>query len=377
MNAHALRWVHQSAAAALARAEWADDWDRLNRSRGNLPFLDAQVVALALKHFGQGDEVLSVARDAAGQVRAMVVLSRVGKSRWSSFQPSQLPLGAWVADPALGVSQLSRSLVRRAPGPLCLALSLTQIDPRLAPREPDSSGAQALDYIATGWIEVAGDFDSYWAARGKNLRQNLRKQRNKLAAEGVQTQMRVLRERGEMRALLERYGALESTGWKGQQGTAIHPDNAQGRFYLELFEAAAERSEALVFEYRFDDRTVAMNLCLLRAGELIVLKTAYDESIRTLSPAFLLREEELQQFFAPGSPIRRIEYYGKLMDWHTKLTDNQRTLYHHTRYRWSWLKRLVEARRQRQAEAQAPQEDSTALASTQEPDSRINSRSAT
>jgi hypothetical protein len=147
-----------------------------------------------------------------------------------------------------------------------------------------------------------------------------------------------------MAPALARYGALESSGWKAVEGTAIHQDNAQGRFYRQLFEVAAARGEALVCEYLFDDRTVAMNLCLLRKGTLVVLKTTYDESIKLFSPASLLREEELQEFFAKGR-IRRIEYYGRMMDWHAKLTDHKRTLHHLTVYRWPLLKKLSEWRR--------------------------------
>ena len=77
---------------------------------------------------------------------------------------------------------------------------------------------------------------------------------------------------------------------------------------------------------------------------LVVLKTTYDESIRQLSPAFLLRESELQEIFAQGQ-VRRIEYFGRLMDWHTKMTPNKRTLYHLTAYRWPMLKLLALARR--------------------------------
>ena len=140
---------------------------------------------------------------------------------------------------------------------------------------------------------------------------------------------------------------MESTGWKASQGTAIHPDNDQGRFYLQLFEDAARQGQALVTEYLFGDHTVAMNLSLLRRGELVVLKTTYDESIgKALSPASLLREDELQAFF-DGGEVKRIEYYGRTMDWHTKLTEQQRTLYHLTTYRWPWLKNLAERRRER------------------------------
>lgn len=38
-------------------------------------------------------------------------------------------------------------------------------------------------------------------------------------------------------AALADYGALESAGWKAGTGTAIHPDNAQGRFYRRMLEA--------------------------------------------------------------------------------------------------------------------------------------------
>ena len=85
-------------------------------------------------------------------------------------------------------------------------------------------------------------------------------------------------------------------------------------------EHASLRGEAVVYQYQFDDRVVAMNLCLSRQGELVVLKTTYDESIKTFSPAFLLRENELQEIYRTGK-IKRIEYFGRLMDWHTKLTD--------------------------------------------------------
>jgi hypothetical protein len=156
--------------------------------------------------------------------------------------------------------------------------------------------------------------------------------------------MRVIRDAAEMAGALARYGALESTGWKASEGTAIHPDNAQGRFYRCLLETAAASGEAAVYEYLFDDRTVAMNLCLQRAGVLVVLKTTYDESFKSLSPAFLLREEELQTLFGEHR-VRRIEYYGRLMDWHTKLTENKRMLYHQTRYRWPWVKQFAASRR--------------------------------
>jgi hypothetical protein len=142
------------------------------------------------------------------------------------------------------------------------------------------------------------------------------------------------------------FGRLESLGWKAKIGTAIHPDNPQGRFYRHLLEQASLADEALVCQYLMGTDVVAMNLCLLRQGSLVVLKTCYDESIKTYSPASLLREAELQLFFQEGL-IKRIEYFGRMMDWHSKLTDQQRTLYHLTVYRWPLLKKISQHRQKK------------------------------
>ncbi|MET0518891.1 MAG: GNAT family N-acetyltransferase [Burkholderiaceae bacterium] len=358
-----LRWTRLPARRLAEDAALQAHWDRLNAARLDLPFLSARAVLAALDCLGSGREQLAIGR-LGESVEAMFLLQPEGALRWRTFQPSQMPLGAWVAAPAWPLQALGSALMRDGL-PACLVLSLTQIDPLASPRAPDDARQRHDDYIATAWIDVEGSFADYWEARGKNLRQNMRKQRNKLAADGVRTQMRVLREVADMAPALARYGVLECSGWKAEQGTAIHPDNEQGRFYRRLLEEAAAAGEARVYEYLFDEQTVAMNLCLLRAGQLIVLKTGYDAGIKSLSPAFMLREEELQSFFAEGQ-IRRIEYYGKVMDWHTKLTGNSRLLHHLTLYRWGWLKRLKRLKRPAALKAGAPAPAAAAAAGAQE-----------
>ena len=338
------RWTNLPALSLEGDPKLMAHWDLLNAARGDLPFLAGRAICTALRTLGQGEERLLVGSQ-GDDVVAMFLLLPQDKFRWHTFQPSQLPLGAWVAAAHLPLDQLARSLLR---GPLgfCLALSITQVDPHVAPRTPDLADNHHSDYIDTGWIDLKGSFDEYWGERGKNLRQNMRKQRVKLAADGVKLSLQVLRDHADMAPAVARYGRMESAGWKAQQGTAIHPDNAQGRYYRELLEQASLSGEAVVYEYLFDERVVAMNLCLARKDVLIVLKTTYDESIQSLSPAFLLREAELQELFAQGQ-IRRLEYFGRLMDWHTKWTDQKRSLYHLTQYRWPFLKRLAQARRRR------------------------------
>ena len=343
----ALKWKNVAATDFADNSTLQAEWDRLNTLHGDLPFLTSDVVISALKIFGDHKERLLVAHEGASVV-AMFLLCRTDAFRWRTFQPSQLPLGAWVAETHLSLDALARSLLR---GPLgfCLGLSVTQVDPRIAARTVDTPDSQTLDYIQTGWIDIQGSFDDYWSARGKNLRQNMRKQRAKLAVDDVRLTMRVLHDHADMAGAVASYGEMESAGWKAQQGTSIHPDNAQGRFYRELLEHASLRGEAAVYQYLFNDKIVSMNLCLQRKGTLVVLKTTYDESIQSVSPAFLLREEELKQLHSDGK-IKHLEYFGRLMDWHTKWTDQKRMLYHLTVYRWPVIKSFAQARR-RKAEA--------------------------
>ena len=346
MSTPPIQWKNLAGKALRQNNDMSREWDRLNAARGNLPFLTSDAVASALTILGERSERLLVGYSGTN-ICAMFLLVAQGRFQWRTFQPSQLPLGTWVADAGFQLHELADSLMR---GPLgfCLVLSVTQIDPNYVPRCMETPVCHTLDYIDTGWIDVKGSFEDYWAARGKNLRQNMRKQRTKLAADRTQLTMQVLTDHADMAPAIARYGNLESAGWKAQNHTAIHPNNAQGRFYRELLEHASLRGEAVVYQYLFDDRVVAMNLCLLRGGVLVVLKTTYDESIKSFSPAFLLREEELQRIFNQGQ-IKRMEYFGKVMDWHTKLTDKKRTLYHLTSYRWPFIKKLASARRKGKA----------------------------
>jgi hypothetical protein len=229
------------------------------------------------------------------------------------------------------------SLAAALPG-VPLMLGVTQQDPLLVARPADAPRVETLDYIRTAWIDVAGTFDAYWDARGKNLRQNLRKQRRKLAEDGVEARLEVLTRPEDVAGAIADYGALESAGWKAERGTAVHPDNAQGRFYRAVLEAACAEGRGRIYRYRFGDKVVAVDLCIEGEGALVILKTTYDETIKTLSPAFLMREDAFRLLFDEGR-IRRIEFFGKLMEWHTRWTENARTLYHVNGFRWGWVQR--------------------------------------
>jgi CelD/BcsL family acetyltransferase involved in cellulose biosynthesis len=317
--------------------ELADQWRALAALGPAVPMFAPEFVAPLLAHFGSGRELLACCED-GGAPLAMAILAPHGRAGWATFQPPQAPLGLWLQRPGLDTAALLPPLLRRLPG-FPLLLGLTQCDPLLQPRPP-AERARSIDYIDTARIGIGQPFDAYWAGRGKNLRANLKKQRARLAADGVATRLTVSRAPADMAAAVADFARLEGAGWKARGGTAVGADDAQGRFYRTMLKAFCTRGAGRVYRYWLGDRLAAMDLCIEERDTLVVLKTAYDESLPgSLSPALLMREEATRALFDEGR-LARIEFYGKVLEWHLRWTDEVRTLYHVNHYRWPALGRL-------------------------------------
>ncbi len=325
-------------------ARHAAHWDALQRATTDTPFLDAAFIGPLLDEFGTGAERLALHRSVSGELDAATIVQPQGRGMWQTFQPSQLPLGPWLAVTEPGadnaLQQRLRSLLLALPG-FPLGFGATQLDPKLQPRPAEAAGLRLLDYIDTPYIDIEGPFDTYWEARGKNLRQNTRKQLKKLLTDGTEPQLDCITDPADVAAALADYGQLESAGWKAGGGTAIHPDNAQGRFYRRMLEAFCARGQARILRYRFNEHVVSMDLCIDNGPTVVILKTAYDESHRAVSPSTLMRHDEFKSWWDEGR-FKRVEFYGKTMEWHTRWTEQQRRLYHATVYRWGWLQGVQE-----------------------------------
>ncbi len=313
------------------------EWQRINAAAWDTPLLQPRFVTPLIEEFATGEEVVATLRNGAGP-EAMGIFRRAGRFGWQTFQPAVAPLGAWVCGAGVEIEAALRDLAGALPG-INLVVALSQQDPSLFPRPGDRGTIRSFDYIPTARIEVQGAFEDYWRQRGKNLRHTVKRQRNKLGRDGVRTRFEIVTEPGAMAGAVRDYGAMESAGWKGEAGSSVHGDNRLGRFYRRVLEDFAERGQAEVWRYWYDDRLMATDLCIHHAGTVIILKTTYDESERATSPAHLMRHEALADIF-DNERFRRIEFYGRVKDWHTKLTSDVRTMFHVNRYRWPILASL-------------------------------------
>lgn len=316
----------------------AGAWRALHARSAATPLLAYDFVAPLLTEFGEGRELLARCEH-EGRIVAMALLAPGGRFSWRTFQPPQAPLGLWLQESGIAPEPLLAALTPALPG-MALVFGLTQCDPDLLARPADNACLRTLDYIDTSRVTLDGGFESYWNARGKNLRANLKKQRTRLAREGTALRLQVSRDPGDVAAAIEQYGRLESAGWKAGGGSAVDGANAQGRYYRAMLEAFCARGAGSIYRYWFGEQLVAIDLCVEDDKQIVVLKTTYDESVAGgLSPALLMREEALQALFAEAR-LKRLEFYGRVMEWHTRWTSEVRTLYHVNYYRWSALARL-------------------------------------
>jgi CelD/BcsL family acetyltransferase involved in cellulose biosynthesis len=311
-------------------------WNTLNQEFSDTPLLHADFVNPLLDFFAAGDELLAIFGDVSSP-RAMAIVCKERLGAWRTFQPSQAPLGAWLQDPSDSTDFLLKSLQSALPG-ITINLSITQQDPVILPRPEHSANLTTLDYIDSAKVSVTGSFEDYWSQRGKNLRQNLRRQRNRLEREDITPTLRIVSEPEKVAEAVEVYGILESAGWKQTTNTAVDSGNAQGKFYTRMITNFCERGLGVVFQYHYDDSLVATDLCVVGGKSLVILKTTYNEEIKTSSPAMLMREEAFKYIFEQGS-IENIEFYGKVMDWHLRWSSEVRTLFHVNR--WSTLSKVL------------------------------------
>jgi CelD/BcsL family acetyltransferase involved in cellulose biosynthesis len=298
----AMGW--QILAARTAFPAFADAWDRLNtRLYDAHPFFDSRFIGPLLGHFGNGSEKLCIHRAPDG-ISGALILCSTGFGRWSCFRPSQVQATAVMLEDA----RLLETLLSALPGQ-AWTIELHAVDPRYAPEFSRLGLPQIVDAQArTIGIRPEGEFSDYWKQRPKKLASNVGRYFRRAETEFGAPRVSLHVEASEMDAGISRFGALETAGWKGQAGTAVSGDNPQGAFYGEVLRRFTASNQAAVYEFHIGSRLASSRLVLGNEHMLIILKTAYDESLARFAPGRLLLYRVIEEQFAPPSR-KTIEFY--------------------------------------------------------------------
>lgn len=178
------------------------------------------------------------------------------------------------------------------------------------------------------------------------FRANLRRRRKKLAERGRVTVEKVTGGIALPHHLEEGF-AVEASGWKGRQGTAMSQDPRVAGFYSELARFAARDGSLALYYLRVDGRPVAFQYGLGYGATYYLLKPGYDESVKECSPGQLLMDEVVRECIADG--LTEFDFLGPDMPWkrdwasesrqHTRLYIFRDSPYghflHNYKFRWS------------------------------------------
>lgn len=132
------------------------------------------------------------------------------------------------------------------------------------------------------------DADSYWESHVRSKkRKELRRLQKRLADLGT-VESRLLAGRSDLAGWCGEFLALEASGWKGAEGTALASRPADAAFFRSACAAAFDSGALHFLRMDLDGRAIAM-LVNFRHGEgAFSFKIAFDEQLGRFSPGVLI-----------------------------------------------------------------------------------------
>lgn len=311
------------------------DWQTLFiQFHAHNPMLDTRFVEKLFKYYPA--DVYIARGKINSKLAAILLIEKTSKGRWKNYMPSQSQLTLALMSPNINfnLKGLMATLGQRT-----IKLDVFSLDPQ----EHSSliSGIkQPENYAQNIKLQIAGDFATYWCNRPKRLRKDISKSINRLTKDNINVVQKVIDTQEEINAAVDRYGILESQGWKGKNGTAIHPANRQGQFYLALLASFAQNQQALVFESYIEGRLVASRLCILNAENLIILKTTFDENYSQYALGNLNRFKLIEALFELKIS-KCVDFYTNAKKEQLYWSTEQRPMFNGSSYRYSMIEQSV------------------------------------
>jgi CelD/BcsL family acetyltransferase involved in cellulose biosynthesis len=96
--------------------------------------------------------------------------------------------------------------------------------------------------------------------------------------------------------MIDRFIAMEASGWKGRRGTAFAAHEGHREFFAEVCDGFRENGRLQVLALAAGDRPAALKCNLLAEDEVFCFKIAYDEAYARFSPGVQLEERTVAVF---------------------------------------------------------------------------------
>jgi CelD/BcsL family acetyltransferase involved in cellulose biosynthesis len=333
----------------LNRFEWNQlerEWPALLQRTGHdTPFYQHELIRLWYDTFAPGDKArVVVARDAQGLRGALCLVEQKAHIRGLPVRILRGTCSVWterfdlIADPA--DEETIDALWRYVRDQLDWhVLELAEVPVR-APEDREGAAFALLNRAAreapTGtWVSkhvprmsLPGSFDALLASRPGPFRNDIKRNARRLGEKGVLTEERVTGG-PDLEARLQEGFALEASGWKGAEGTAIACDPRLVSFYTSWAKEAAARGYLSLSFLRLDGRAFGFHYAFERNGTYYLPKLGIDDTFRKNGPG-----QQHVAVTAKGAIERgctAYDFLGPAMDWKFAWTPKSRE------HRWIYI----------------------------------------
>ena len=157
------------------------------------------------------------------------------------------------------------------------------------------------------FTSLEGTWEEYNARLSKNLRADVGRRLRRLQEAG-DFALELHDGSEQLDALLREGFAVEASGWKGADGTAINSRPETLAFYSEAARWAAEHGFLQLAFLRLDGTAIGFHLNLVADGAHYHVKGGYDPGYQQFSPGKVLHRLLLEQAFGAG--LRRYDFLG-------------------------------------------------------------------
>ena len=126
-------------------------------------------------------------------------------------------------------------------------------------------------------------------------RRDFRRDRKKLEAMG-KLEFRVLGDGDPEGEWVEKFIALEASGWKGRNNTALASNPAERKFFVEIARGAKKSGRLAMHGLFLDDKPIALRCSFRAGGGTFGFKLAFDEEYSRFSPGGLLELDCMESY---------------------------------------------------------------------------------
>lgn len=188
-----------------------------------------------------------------------------------------------------------------------------------------SNSKVLLEFNGKGsYARMLGTFESYYSGLSKNFRKNLKKSLKNIDSL-PSINLKTIKGRDITIHDIERFLGLESSGWKGQSGSAIEKSSRLTAFYKAMCHRLADDK---ILEWHFlqtETGLLAAKMVFRIGDRLTVNKIAYNESFAHYSPGNYLFLKTVENAYKAGD-IKEIDCLTD-MPWHRNWELDQRDYY--------------------------------------------------